>query len=218
MMLFVSNDGVMRASASNAPKGAGSVHPTRLRLLQVATRLFQQRGYHAVGLAEILALSETPKGSLYHHFPGGKPELAEACITRITASSLAALDHASESSADIVGFLRQLGTESSAWLERTDWRDGSLLAVIGQEQGGDDSALADAVRIAYQRIEMRLAKWLMLEGVAVARARDIAATIIASHEGAMLLARCRRDNAPVALVTDMLCAMIDRGTIGAASD
>ncbi|MFN3818792.1 TetR/AcrR family transcriptional regulator [Blastomonas sp.] len=211
MMLFVSNDGVARAATAGAATQDASVHPTRLRLLQVATRLFQQRGYHAVGLAEILALAEAPKGSLYHHFPGGKPELAEACITRIAASTLSALDEASGSGADIIGFLRQLGAESCAWLERTDWRDGSLLAVIGQEQGGGDTALADAVRIAYQRIEMRLAKWLMLEGVAVARARDIAATIIAAHEGAMLLARCRRDTAPVTLTTDMLCAMVDRG-------
>lgn len=218
MMLFVSTDGALRSPGAAGSPAAGDTHPTRLRLLQVATRLFQQRGYHAVGLAEILALSETPKGSLYHHFPGGKRELAEACITRIAASTLAALEEASAKGTDIIGFLRQLGEESSAWLERTDWRDGSLLAVIGQEQGGDDSALADAVRIAYQRIEMRLAKWLMLEGVAVARARDIAATIIASHEGAMLLARCRRDTAPVALVTDMLCAMVDRGSIGAIDD
>lgn len=217
-MLFVSTDGVIRPPVSAGPGAPADIHPTRLRLLQVATRLFQQRGYHAVGLAEILALSETPKGSLYHHFPGGKRELAEACITRIAASTLAALEESSAKGTDIIGFLRQLGEESSAWLERTDWRDGSLLAVIGQEQGGDDSALADAVRIAYQRIEMRLAKWLMLEGVAVARARDIAATIIASHEGAMLLARCLRDNAPVALVTEMLCAMVDRGSIGSLPD
>jgi TetR/AcrR family transcriptional repressor of lmrAB and yxaGH operons len=218
MMLFVSNDGALRSAGGVDPKAGFDIHPTRLRLLQVATRLFQQRGYHAVGLAEILALSETPKGSLYHHFPRGKPELAEACITRIAASTLAALDEASAEGTDIIGFLRQLGEEAAAWLERTDWRDGSLLAVIGQEQGGDDSALADAVRIAYQRIEMRLAKWLMLEGVAVARARDIAATIIAAHEGAMLLARCRRDTAPVVLVTDILCAMVDRGSIGAVND
>ena len=148
MMLFVSNDGALRAPAPSVSAAGASLHPTRLRLLQVATRLFQQRGYHAVGLAEILALSETPKGSLYHHFPGGKQELAEACITRISASTQAALDEASATGTDIIGFLRQLGAESCAWLERTDWRDGSLLAVIGQEQGGDNSPLADAVRIA----------------------------------------------------------------------
>jgi TetR/AcrR family transcriptional repressor of lmrAB and yxaGH operons len=212
MLEFLTTENAFSTTARGQPDArAPTIHPTRLRLLQVATRLFQQRGYHAVGLAEILLLSETPKGSLYHHFPGGKQELAEACITRIAASTLDALDHAAASGADIIGFLRQLGSETSAWLERTDWRDGSLLAVIGQEQGGEQGPLADAVRFAYQRIEMRLAKWLMLEGVAVARARDIAATIIASQEGAMLLARSRRDTAPVQLVTDMLCAMVERG-------
>jgi len=187
------------------------MHPTRQRLISVATRLFQQRGYHAIGLAEILALSETPKGSLYHHFPGGKPELAEACVTRIAESSLAAIDRLSGNGLDMIGFLRRLAEVTAAWLQRTDWLDGSLLAVIGQEQGGVNGPLSEAVRIAYQRIEMRLARWLMAEGVAVARARDMAATIIAAQEGALVLARSRHDAAPVTLVTDMLCTMVDRG-------
>lgn len=212
MLEFLTTEAVFGTSAAAMPQPrAPAMHPTRLRLLQVATRLFQQRGYHAVGLAEILVLSETPKGSLYHHFPGGKPELAEACIQRIADNTLVALDQASSSGTDIIGFLRHLGTETAAWLARTDWRDGSLLAVIGQEHGGEPGQLGDAVRIAYQRIEMRLAKWLMVEGVAVARARDIAATIIAAEEGATLLARSRRDTAPITLVTDMLCAMVERG-------
>lgn len=188
-----------------------AMHPTRLRLISVATRLFQQRGYHAIGLAEILALSETPKGSLYHHFPGGKPELAEACVTRIAESSLRAIDQLSNNGLDIIGFLRNLSDVTAQWLQRTDWLDGSLLAVIGQEQGGAEGPLSEAVRIAYQRIEMRLARWLMAEGVAVARARDMAATIIAAQEGALVLARSRHDAAPVALVTDMLCMMVERG-------
>ena len=202
-------------SASETTPQVGSterpVHATRARLVLVATRLFQQRGYHAIGLAEILALSETPKGSLYHHFPGGKSELAEACIARIANATLTALDEAAASGIDIVGFLETLAQETSTWLDRTDWRDGSLLAIIGQEEGGANSALSQAVRIAYQRIEMRLAKWLMLEGVAVARAREIAATIIAAHEGALVLARSRRDTAPLTLVSDMLRVLVERG-------
>ena len=199
------------AALSGPADGASDMHPTRQRLISVATRLFQQRGYHAIGLAEILALSETPKGSLYHHFPGGKPELAEACVTRIAESSLAAVDRLSGSGLDMIGFLRRLAEVTAAWLQRTDWLDGSLLAVIGQEQGGANGPLSEAVRIAYQRIEMRLARWLMAEGVAVARARDMAATIIAAQEGALVLARSRHDAAPVTLVTDMLCTMVDRG-------
>lgn len=47
-------------------------------LLKTASRLFRQRGYSGVGLNEILAQAGLPKGSLYYHFPGGKPELAAA--------------------------------------------------------------------------------------------------------------------------------------------
>ncbi len=55
-------------------------------LLAAATRLFRQRGYDGVGLAEILKASGLPKGSLYYHFPGGKRELAEAAT--LTAGAM----------------------------------------------------------------------------------------------------------------------------------
>lgn len=51
--------------------------PSRETLLRTASRLFRQKGYDGVGLSAILQASGLPKGSLYHHFPGGKRELAE---------------------------------------------------------------------------------------------------------------------------------------------
>jgi len=49
---------------------------TREKLAWTASKLFQERGYHGVGLNEILAAADLPKGSLYHHFPNGKSDLA----------------------------------------------------------------------------------------------------------------------------------------------
>ena len=46
------------------------------KLAWTAAKLFQERGFHGVGLAEILKASNLPKGSLYHHFPSGKADLA----------------------------------------------------------------------------------------------------------------------------------------------
>lgn len=63
---------------------------SREKLLRTASRLFRQKGYSGVGLAEILSEARLPKGSLYHHFPGGKQELAEAA-TRWAGSWLEAL-------------------------------------------------------------------------------------------------------------------------------
>ena len=51
---------------------------TRDRLITTAAALFRQKGYHGTGLTEILVAANAPKGSLYHHFPDGKSDLAMA--------------------------------------------------------------------------------------------------------------------------------------------
>ena len=49
---------------------------TREKLAWAAAKLFQEKGFHGVGLSEILTATGLPKGSLYHHFPNGKVDLA----------------------------------------------------------------------------------------------------------------------------------------------
>lgn len=51
---------------------------TAQRLVRASARLFQRKGYHGTGVAEILTKAGVPKGSLYHHFPNGKSDLALA--------------------------------------------------------------------------------------------------------------------------------------------
>ena len=50
------------------------------KLIGASIALFRRQGYAATGLAEILANSGAPKGSLYHYFPDGKEGMAEAAI------------------------------------------------------------------------------------------------------------------------------------------
>ncbi len=55
--------------------------PTKDRLIRSAANLFRTRGYHGVGLNDLLNDANAPKGSLYHHFPKGKSDLALAAAT-----------------------------------------------------------------------------------------------------------------------------------------
>ena len=48
---------------------------TKDRLIATTADLISRKGFRGMGINEVLALVEVPKGSLYHHFPKGKDSL-----------------------------------------------------------------------------------------------------------------------------------------------
>ena len=63
------------------------VNKTRERILDVSADLFRRQGMAGTGIKQILRDADAPFGSLYHHFPGGKDELAAETIKRAGAQS-----------------------------------------------------------------------------------------------------------------------------------
>lgn len=53
---------------------------TRARIVTATTELFRRQGFHGTSLKDVAAGSGAPTGSIYHFFPGGKTELAEASL------------------------------------------------------------------------------------------------------------------------------------------
>ncbi len=56
---------------------------TRRALIAAARALFTQRGYHNVGVREFVAAAGVTRGSLYHHFGGGKEDLFLAVFDEV---------------------------------------------------------------------------------------------------------------------------------------
>jgi len=64
---------------------------TRLHILSVARALMTRKGYASVGLAEVLAEADVPKGSFYHYFKS-KEEFGQALLEQYMSDYLATLD------------------------------------------------------------------------------------------------------------------------------
>lgn len=80
--------------------GAGRNSGTSQRILDVAQRLMQLRGYNGFSYADIAATLHLTKASLHYHFPS-KAELGRRLMERYTQNFLAALAKIDETSATV---------------------------------------------------------------------------------------------------------------------
>ena len=184
--------------------------PTRARILKAATRLFQARGYHAVGVNEILEHAEAPKGSLYHHFPAGKGQIAQEAVARVAADVEAAIRDGRAAGRSTADILRQVARGMGAWLERSSWREGCLVSVVAQETAPDDPTLTEAVEQAYAGWRRELIAALAAEGRAPDEAAAIASLAVATLEGGLILARVDRAAGPFLAAVEWLAQRLEQ--------
>lgn len=171
---------------------------TRERVLRTAATLFRTQGYHATGLNQVLAEGGAPKGSLYFHFPGGKEQLAVESLQVSGDEFCQALRQADS-----------LETALEMLAERlvaSDFRDGCPIATVALDAAGESEQIRQACDSAYASWESVIAESLTSQGIKDAEA--LATTILAAIEGALLLAKTRRDVAPLRQVGAHLMTLI----------
>jgi TetR/AcrR family transcriptional repressor of lmrAB and yxaGH operons len=68
----------------------------RERLLNGARRLLAEKGYAGMELRDVAEVGDAPRGSIYHHFPGGKTQLAVEAAAREGEEIRAAIERSLE--------------------------------------------------------------------------------------------------------------------------
>ncbi|MEU5694912.1 TetR/AcrR family transcriptional regulator [Actinosynnema sp. NPDC020468] len=175
---------------------------TRDRMLRTAADLFRNQGYHATGLNQVLAEGGAPKGSLYFHFPGGKEQLAVEAVALAGENLRVALQAVLESDPDPVAALDQALELLGANLERTDYRGGCPIATVALDAAAESEPIRAACDAAYSSWQRLIAAHVGDDGTAM--------VVLAAIEGALLLARTRRDLTPLTDVRNHLGALLGR--------
>ena len=164
---------------------------TRERLLTAAQRLFRKRGYHATGLNDILEAAQAPKGSLYHHFPGGKEAIGVCVVEKISSSLLNLLAQSRARSTEAV--LRQAGAQMLLAMEKTNFELCTLFASFAAERKTSPQ-LGLAVTLAYGELTAAIKELLLRDGLTIRLAKDKAILIVALLEGGLLLSQAQSDS------------------------
>ncbi len=181
----------------------------RERMVVSAALLIRERGAHPTAIADVLEHSGAPRGSAYHYFPGGRTQLlceaidyaGEHVAARIAkaARGIDALDALVES------YRRQLIL--------TNFRAGCPVVAVAVEAGDPDKR--DQATPVIDRAAAAFARWIDLtaqlfvaDGIAAARADELAMLITTALEGAIVVARASRDVKPLDVVHRQLRALL----------
>jgi AcrR family transcriptional regulator len=185
--------------------------PPRERMVRSAAQLIRRKGVSGTGMREIVTEADAPRGSLQHYFPGGKEEIVGDALlwmgdvaARRIRRSLSELESTTPSAllASIVETWRRD-------LSREKFSAGCPLVAAAADTAGTSQQLRQVLRRAFDGWLEPLSEALVELGVPSERSDNLAVVIIAALEGAIILARVRRDMTPFDALVNELGPLLD---------
>src|SRR3954462_10202926 len=114
----------------------------RRRMIESAAVLFRERGVQGTSFSDVLAHSGAPRGSIYHHFGGGKTQLAEEA-TRWAGEFIVAGTVAALAEHDPVGAIDTFRRQWTEILRMSDFAAGCPVVAAALE-GEREPTVRDA--------------------------------------------------------------------------
>ena len=172
----------------------------RAAMTASAIALMRERGVAATSFRDVLDHSGAPRGSIYHHFPGGKAQL----VAEATDAAATRIERALAAKVDGVGVVGTVRAVVDLWrddLVATGCVAGCPVVAAGLGTEPQARARAGAAFAAFVDV---VARSLVARGVSEERARSVGTVVIAALEGALVMAQAQRSSAPLdAVVTEL---------------
>ncbi|MFM9376810.1 TetR/AcrR family transcriptional regulator [Gordonia sp. VNK21] len=165
-------------------------------MIASAAALLPAYGIRGTSFARVIEHSGAPRGSVGHHFPGGKDEMIIAAIAVAGNRVTGQLHGLIESGATFIQAVESVCDYFSQGLMRSDFRAGCPIAAAATDEDLSDEARSVAIGIVDDWISL-LAGSAAAEGLDAEQARLRAETALHSIEGALILCKLRRSADPL---------------------
>lgn len=170
---------------------------TRDRIVTSTGELFRRQGYNGTSLKQVTVLADAPFGSLYHFFPGGKEELAEAVIHTSGRAYLELFELIADAAADPASAVTDFFDGAAAVLEETGYVDACPIGTVALEVASTNDRLRQATADVFASWVDAAAARLAAHGVPPARSVELATLLVAAVEGGFMLSRAARSPEPM---------------------
>jgi AcrR family transcriptional regulator len=180
----------------------------RALLLNGARQLLAEKGYAGMELRDVAERGKAPRGSIYHHFPGGKVQLAREAA-ELEGTTIRDLIERSLEERGLRGTLERFGEIFRRRVADYPERIGCPVAAAALARP-EDPELAAAATAAFRSWEAPIAAALLDEGVGRKDAEDFAGLVVSTVEGALIRARAAGNTEPLDSAIGGLGRALDR--------
>ncbi len=180
-----------------------STDTTRDRLIRTAARLFREKGFHGTGLAELLKESRVPKGSLYHHFPNGKADLARAAADWASSGMLRIIEDAFRDAQDYQTGATTLCHKLAKFFDIEEtWRSCPISSTLFD--GIKNEIFRRHANEIFDQWALRVAHHAARLGLETEKAEQEAEALLIAIEGGWTMARARNNSDVLRRIPDHL--------------
>ncbi|MGK8508126.1 TetR/AcrR family transcriptional regulator [Nocardia asiatica] len=187
---------------------------TRERLVTAMAELMRTQGYAGTSVKQITVAARAPMGSLYHHFPEGKPQIAAAALRTSGAAYIQLLPLLLDPHDDLREAVPAAFAAAAEQIEQTGWLNMCPVGTVAGEVADSEPVLREvAAEVITAWIEEGTG-YFVRRGLPAARARELILAVLAALEGAFVLSRTLRSTEPLLAAGRSLRARIEEVLAG----
>lgn len=192
----------------------GAEPGSRERMIEATIALMRGSGLSGAGINEVIRVSGAPKGSVYHHFPDGKVQLAAEALGVYSGRVMLFIDQALAGKRLPRAKLKALFGALAKRVEAGRYQQSCAVGTVGLDLDAGLEHLRAALATAFSDWVALIARHFDLGDAR--RTKSFAGLVLTNIEGAYVRCRVEHSSRPFAEAGAWLAELVDPGTAGAA--